>query len=59
VPTVGARAGARTGVTVLTRTTTVLLTAVSKMIMDETIVAKPIVASKGVTLKVVTMTTAT
>ncbi|MEU1551966.1 hypothetical protein ABZ517_04495 [Streptomyces scabiei] len=50
----GAGAGARTEVTVLTRTTTVLLTAVPKMVMDETIVVKPIV-----TLKVVTMTTAT
>ncbi|MFF5361377.1 hypothetical protein ACFY4I_18595 [Streptomyces scabiei] len=40
--------------TVLTRTTTVLLTAVPKILMDETIVAKPIV-----TWKVVTVTTAT
>ncbi|MDW8475204.1 MULTISPECIES: hypothetical protein [Streptomyces] len=55
----GAGAGARTEVTALTRTTTVLLTAVPKMVMDETAVAKPIVAKPIVTSKVVTMATAT
>ncbi|KFG06136.1 hypothetical protein IQ61_26985 [Streptomyces scabiei] len=59
MPTVGAGAGARTEVTALTRTTTVLLTAVPKMVMDETAVAKPIVAKPIVTSKVVTMATAT